>query len=94
MITNISMASFKPSFGLAKLSPQGAGAAQAFGYPANNFLNGDLFCKQKGRVKNTPIAKAVASGVTLEQIAKDYGCTKNPLSNADFIRNCILSKNA
>ena len=92
MITNVSMLNFKPSFGLAKLSKEGANAAAAFGYPANNFLNDDLFCKQKGRTKNTPLAQAIGAGVTLEQLARDYGCTNVPSANAEFIKNCVLSK--
>ena len=92
MITNVSMTNFKPAFGLARLSPEGANAARAFGYPSNDFLNGDLFCKQKGLAKKTPLAQAIASGVTLQQLAQDYGCSDNPTANADFIENCILSK--
>ena len=94
MITNASMLNFKPSFGMAKLSPQGATAAQAYGYPSNvdSFLNGDMFCKQKGSTKKTPIGKAADSGVKFEQIATDYGCSDNPTANANFIKHCILSK--
>lgn len=94
MITNVSMSNFKPSFGLARLSQQGLEAASAFGYPSNGdtFLRADLFDKQKGRVKNTPISQVLGKGITLEQIAQDYGCSDNPVANADFIKNCILSK--
>lgn len=94
MITNVSMASFKPSFGLARLSKEGANAAQAYGYPANvdSFLNGDMFSKQKGSAKKTPIGIAVSQGVSLDQLATDYGCSDNPVANASFIKHCILSK--
>lgn len=92
MITNMSMQGLRPSFGLARLTPQGKGAAQAFGYPSNTFLDAALFSKQKGRIKKTPLAQTLASGFSLEQIANSYGCTDNPSANADFIKNCILSK--
>ena len=70
MITNVSMLNFKPSFGLAKLSKEGANAAAAFGYPANNFLNDDLFCKQKRQNKKYAFSASYRCWRNIRTISK------------------------
>lgn len=91
MITNVSMNSFRPAFGLAKLSEEGKAAANDFGYQQNEFLNPSLFTRVKGRASKSPLAGELAQR-SFSEIATDYGSADNSVANAQFIKTQVLSK--
>ena len=80
-----------PSFGFAKLNEMGRSTADSFGYSQNEFLNENLF-KRQGFFSKPAIVRELNAGSDFGTICKDYGCTKNGKSNAEFIRTQILSK--
>ena len=92
MIANVSMNSYKPSFGMARLTKTGIEAAQKWGMPLNDgMLNPALFKRPKGFAKQTALIKELPNK-SFTEIANDYGCSNNPISNKDFIKKWILSK--
>lgn len=88
-----------PSFGFAKLSEVGRKSSDSFGYQQNEFIDSCMFDKQKG-LKMTALSKKISdggvgpTGEKFTEICTTYGCTNNAKSNADFIKNQILSKKA
>ena len=96
MITNVSTqmvtknVSLKPSFGFAKLNTLGRTTADSFGYQNNEFINADMFKKQ-GIFKKSQLAQELSDGGDFVEICTLYGCSKNAKTNAEFIKNQILS---
>ena len=79
-----------PSFGLARLNQLGRESADSFGYQHNNFLESDMFKKQ-GLFKKTALSTMIADGEDFAGICREYGCSKNANTNAQFIINQILN---
>lgn len=96
MITNVSMPSVSPkvssvpSFGLAKLNDLGRKTADSFGYQNNEFLNADMFRKQ-GFFQKSQLTRELAAGSDFVDICRQYGCTNNAKTNAEFIENQVLT---
>ncbi len=81
-----------PAFKMAKLSPLAQDAVNLSGIVRNSFLNPAMFEKQ-GHFKKAEILKELGPGKqSFEEICSNYGCSNNPKTNADFIRNQILPK--
>ncbi len=100
MITRISapvaytksiQANSTPAFGFAKLNETGRATADTFGYENHEFLNENLF-KRQGFFAKSALAFELSNGADFMTLCKDYGCTKNGKSNAEFIRTQILFK--
>ena len=87
MITNVSLNTMSPSFGLAKLSDGGRKIAEDCGIISNDFLESDLFTK-KGAI----IGK-IKTPEDFERICEKYGCSGSPIQNAEFIKMQILKGN-
>ncbi|MCD7779596.1 MAG: hypothetical protein LUH05_02860 [Candidatus Gastranaerophilales bacterium] len=79
-----------PSFGMARLNTLGRATADTFGYKENQFLDGNMFKKQ-GIFTKPCLTEKLEAGEDFVTICNDYGCTKNPKTNAEFIKAQILS---
>lgn len=79
-----------PAFGFAKLNETGRATADSFGYQNNDFLNENLFKRQRFFEKSA-LTTELNNGADFATICHDYGCTKNGKANAEFIRTQILS---
>ena len=86
MITNITMNSMRPSFGMARLQESAKATASDFGFERNSFLNCDLF-KKPGAIKQYLHESSDFGG-----ICHVFGESRNGRANADFINKQILSK--
>ncbi len=85
-----SVNSYSPAFGMARLNNTGRNAAQNFGMPENDFLNGDLYRRQ-GLFKKSAMSIELAQGRNFVDLCKEYGCTNIGKANAEFIETQILS---
>ncbi len=79
-----------PSFGFARLNELGRTTADSFGYQENQFLDADMFKKQ-GFFRRSKLSQELGSGTDFVDICRNYGCTSNAKTNAEFIENQILS---
>ncbi len=90
MISGIKNVSLSPSFGFAMLNERGRIAADSFDMKSNNFLNGDLFKRQKP-FKESALETELKAGKDFKEICSVYGCSDIGLANAKFIQNQLLT---
>ncbi len=87
MITNVTMNSMRPSFGMARLQESARETAQNdFGFERNQFINGNMF-KKPGA-----IGQAIHESSDFCGICHVFGESKNGKANAEFIKKQILSR--
>lgn len=83
-----------PSFGFAKLNEIGRESADSFELQQNTFLDSSMFKKESFFALGPAILIKLKSGQNFNDICRDYGCSKNAKTNAQFIKTQIINKSA
>lgn len=82
------------SFGLAKLNDIGRESADSFEMQRNTFLDSKLFKKSSFFAFSPAIVSKLKEGENFADLCRDYGCSRNAKTNAQFIKTQIIDKNA
>ena len=82
------------SFGLARLNDIGRQSADTFEMQQNTFLDSAMFKKESFLSGGPAILSKLKEGESFSELCKDYGCSKNAKSNAQFIKTQIINNSA
>ena len=90
-VSNLGCKIYTPAFGQAKFTEQSRKSADSFEMSSNDFIDPSVY--KKGFLGRLALSKKLDAGVSFQDLCFDYGCTSNPKSNAQFIKNHILGWN-
>lgn len=94
VFSNISYKQSSPSFGFAKLNELGRESADSFEMQENTFLDPSMFKKASFFASGPAILGKLKNGENFTDICRDYGCSKNAKTNAEFIKTQIINRGA
>lgn len=92
--SNFSSNKVSQSFGLARLNEIGRQSADSFEMHQNTFLDSNMFKKESFLFGRPAIIAKLKAGDSFSDICKDYGCSRNAKSNAQFIKAQIINNSA
>lgn len=93
-VSSFSYEQVAPSFGFARLNAVGRESADSFEMQENSFLDASMFKKESFFAAGPAILDKLKEGENFTDICRDYGCSRNAKTNAQFIRTQIINRGA